>query len=95
MTKNNLADKLNNFFIARPDKVVGLTQINRELHLATHPLKRLCFEILEEMADNGFLKKASSNEYMLNTHGQVLTGTFQRKSNGKNIFLPEDGANPS
>lgn len=94
MTKNNLADKLNNFFIARPDKVVGLTQINRELHLATHPLKRLCFEILEEMADNGFLKKASSNEYMLNTHGQVLTGTFQRKSNGKNIFLPEDGSEP-
>ena len=94
MTKNNLADKLNNFFIARPDKVVGLTQINRELHLATHPLKRLCFEILEEMADNGFLKKASSNEYMLNTHGQVLTGTFQRKRNGKNIFLPEDGSEP-
>lgn len=30
----------------------------------------------------------------MNSHGTEMTGTFQRKSNGKNSFIPEDGGEP-
>ena len=30
----------------------------------------------------------------MNDHGTVLVGTFQRKSNGKNSFIPEGGGEP-
>ncbi|MGP1436019.1 MAG: ribonuclease R [Phocaeicola sp.] len=94
LTKHVLVDKLNGFFSLRPDEVFSLKAISAALHLTTHPLKRMCFDILEEMVSDAFLKKISSNEYQLNTQGAVMTGIFQRKSNGKNVFIPEDGGEP-
>ena len=34
------------------------------------------------------------HKYKLNNHGVEMTGTFQRKSNGKNSFIPEGGGDP-
>ena len=95
MKKTELVNMINNFFVSQPvDESFSLKKICTILRLTTHPLKRLCFDILEELTYEGFLKKVSSNEYLLNNRGQVLKGTFQRKNNGKNIFLPEDGSDP-
>lgn len=95
MKKTELVNMINNFFFSQPvDESFSLKKICTILRLTTHPLKRLCFDILEELTYEGFLKKVSSNEYLLNNRGQVLKGTFQRKNNGKNIFLPEDGSDP-
>ncbi len=95
MKKTELVDLINNFFISQPlDESFSLKKICTILRLTTHPQKRLCFDILEDLTYEGFLKKVSSNEYIMNNRGQVLTGTFQRKSNGKNIFVPEDGSDP-
>lgn len=95
MKKTELMDMINNFFLAQPvDESFSLKKICTILRLTTHPLKRLCFDILEDLTFEGYLKKVSSNEYILNYRGQVLTGTFQRKSNGKNVFIPEDGSDP-
>ena len=95
MKNTELVDLINNFFISQPlDESFSLKKICTILRLTTHPQKRLCFDILEDLTYEGFLKKVSSNEYIMNNRGQVLTGTFQRKSNGKNIFVPEDGSDP-
>ena len=94
LTKSILFDKLNGLFVSQPDEVFSLKAICATLHLTTHPLKRMCFDILEEMVNDAFLKRISSNQYQLNTQGVVMIGTFQRKSNGKNVFIPEDGSEP-
>ena len=38
-----------------------------------------------------FLQEVEKGHYKLNDHGLIMTGVFQRKSNGKNSFIPDDG----
>ena len=54
----------------------------------------MAIDLMEEMAWDDFLSKASDNSYRLNLKTQVQEGTFIRKANGKNSFLPDDGGKP-
>ena len=51
----------------------------------------LAVDVMDEMAWDDFLTKASDNSYRLNLKTQVQEGTFIRKANGKNSFQPDDG----
>ena len=94
MSKKQMSASLEKLFTSQPDKALTLKDIFRTLHLDTHPLKMLAMDILEEMAWDDFVTKVSDISYQLNTKGQVQEGTFIRKSNGKNSFMPDDGGNP-
>ena len=41
-----------------------------------------------------YITEVDKHKYKLNNHGVEMTGTFQRKSNGKNSFIPEGGGEP-
>jgi len=94
MSKKQMSASLEKLFTSQPDKALTLKDIFRTLHLDTHPLKMLAMDILEEMAWDDFVTKVSDISYQLNTKGQVQEGTFIRKSNGKNSFMPDDGGKP-
>ncbi|MCI5579968.1 MAG: ribonuclease R [Phocaeicola plebeius] len=94
MKKKELAEIMVNYFRNRPTDVLTLKQLYGGLHLTTHPLKMLCVDIVEEMLEDDFLVQTEKGHYKLNEQGQVLTGTFIRKSNGKNAFLPDEGGDP-
>ena len=94
MRKNELAEILMTWMEMRPGEDFALKQIFRSLNLTTHPLKMLCVDILNEMAEDDFIQVMENGHFKLNNHGVILTGKFQRKSNGKNTFLPEDGSEP-
>ena len=94
MKKSELAEQLMTWMQMRPGEDFALKQIFRGLNLTTHPLKMLCVDILNEMAEDDFLQVMENGHLKLNNHGIILTGTFQRKSNGKNSFVPDDGSEP-
>ena len=94
MRKNELAEILMTWMQMRPGEDFSIKQIFRSLNLTTHPLKMLCVDILNEMAEDDFIQVMDNGHFKLNNHGVILTGKFQRKSNGKNTFLPEDGSEP-
>ena len=94
MKKSELAEQLMTWMQMRPGEDFALKQIFRALNLTTHPLKMLCVDILNEMAEDDFLQVMENGHLKLNNHGIILTGTFQRKSNGKNSFVPDDGSEP-
>ena len=94
MRKSELAEQLMTWMQMRPGEDFALKQIFRGLNLTTHPLKMLCVDILNEMAEDDFLQVMENGHIKLNNHGIILTGTFQRKSNGKNSFVPDDGSEP-
>ena len=91
LTKQRLVEMLQTLFQQNPNETYSLKQIFRELKLSTHPAKMLAVDVLDEMAWDDFLTKASDNSYRLNLKTQVQEGTFIRKSNGKNSFQPDDG----
>lgn len=94
MSKKQLSERLQDFFTSQPGKTLSFKEIFRALKLDTHPLKMLAIDIMEEMTWDDFLTRVTESSYKLNTKGQVQEGTFIRKSNGKNSFLPDDGGTP-
>ena len=94
MKKKELATALMDFFHTRQEEVISLKYLFAELHLTTHPLKMLCMDILADMLTDDYITEVDKNKYKLNNHGIEMTGTFQRKSNGKNSFIPEGGGDP-
>ena len=94
MRKSELAAQLMTWMQMRPNEDFAGKQIFRGLNLTTHPLKMLCMDILHEMVEDDFLQMLENGHFKLNNHGILLTGKFQRKSNGKNTFLPDDGSEP-
>lgn len=92
MKKGELAKIIVEFFLANIDKSFSFKQISNGLKLTTHPLKMLCSDIMSEMIEDGFVKEVEKGQFALNSHGQIMTGIFQRKSNGKNSFIPDDNS---
>ncbi len=94
MTKKQLVEKLTDLIQLNAPESVSLKRIYAELKLNTHPLKMLCLDILQDMLTDDFICEPEKGRYKLKNPDQVVTGTFQRKSNGKNSLLPEDGSTP-
>lgn len=94
MKKKELVELIISYFRNKPGDAFTLKQLFQGLHLTTHPLKMLCVDTIEEMLEDNFLIETEKGRYRINDKGQILVGVFQRKSNGKNQFIPEDGGEP-
>jgi len=94
LSKRAVADALQGLFTASPNETFSLKQIFRQLKLVTHPAKMLAIDTLDEMCWDDYLSKVGEGQYRMNTKGQVQEGTFIRKANGKNTFLPDGGGTP-
>ena len=92
--KKELVEILLNYFRTKPNEAFSLKQLFQALKLTTHPGKMLCIDVVEEMLEDNFLIEIEKGRYKINDKGQILTGTFVRKSNGKNSFIPEEGGEP-
>ena len=91
MKKSEMSERLISLFHTKPNETFSLKQLSNSLNLTTHPLKMLCADIIAEMIEDDFLQEVEKGHYKLNDHGLIMTGIFQRKSNGKNSFIPDDG----
>lgn len=94
LSKKQLSKKLEDFFSTQPGKTFSFKEIFRSLKLVTHPMKMLAVDILEEMTWDDYLTKVTDSSYRLNQMEQTTEGTFIRKSNGKNSFIPDEGDKP-
>ena len=94
LRKNDLERIVIEFFQENPSITFPLKTLCKQLHLNTNPAKMLLMDVLEGLLMDDFIKEQPRNSYTLNMPSQVMTGTFRRKANGKNIFEPEEGGEP-
>ena len=94
LNKNIVADMVQALFQAHPGETLTFKQIFKALKLDTHPAKMLAVDVMEEMAWDDWLSKVGESAYKLNLKTQVQEGTFLRKANGKNTFMPDGGGTP-
>lgn len=94
MKKKELVELIISYFRSKPGETFTLKQLFQGLHLTTHPLKMLCADTIGEMLEDNFLLETEKGRFRVNDKGQILVGVFQRKSNGKNQFIPEEGGEP-
>jgi len=94
LNKRQIAEMLQTLFQQNPNETFSFKQIFKALKFDTHPVRMMAVDLMEEMAWDDYLSKVSDNSYRLNLKTQVQEGTFVRKANGKNSFIPDDGGTP-
>ncbi|MBQ9356576.1 MAG: RNB domain-containing ribonuclease, partial [Prevotella sp.] len=94
LSKRHVADAVQGLFQARPGEALSYKDIFKTLKLTTHPAKMLAVDVIDELCWDDWLSKIDNNTFKLNLNTQVQEGTFIRKANGKNSFLPSDGGKP-
>lgn len=94
ITKKELTAALIDLFQQNPNDTITYKQIFARLDLKTHPAKMLCTDIIADLVFDEYLKEVSRGSFKPYNSGQVLEGIFQRKTNGKNSFIPDDGGEP-
>lgn len=90
--KSDLASSVINFFNKNVDKSYNYKQIGAEIGIKTQPERMILMNILETMVEDAFILETAKGKYKSNTRGLFLEGRFERRSSGKNFFVPDDGA---
>ena len=94
LNKKQLTEMLKTFFTQHPNETYSYKQLFKSLNIEQHPVKMLAIDIMEDMTWDDFLAKEGEGQYRLNLQGQVTEGTFIRKPNGKNSFIPDGSDKP-
>ena len=94
ITKRQVIDAVQGLFQSHPGEAMTLRQVCKALKIDTHPGRMMAYDVMEEMAWDDYLSKVDNYTFRLNLKTQVQEGTFIRKANGKNSFMPDDGGKP-
>ena len=94
LTKKELIGRVINLFNTHPKEIMNYKQVSSEVGATSQANKLLINDILENLFLEDFLQLVDRGKYKLNGLGTLATGHFNRKANGKNSFVPEDGGAP-
>lgn len=92
--KKDLAQAVINFFNQNRDKQFNYKQIAAALNINSQEGRQVLIKVLDKLRDEDILLETSRGRYRSNNRGLILEGIFERRSNGKNSFLPDDEGNP-
>jgi len=88
--KKDVISAVIKFFNNNTDKAYNYKQIGADLGIKTQPERLLLMDVLAEMAEDAIIIETGKGKYKSNTRGLFLEGHFERRSSGKNFFVPDD-----
>ncbi len=91
LKKQDMINRIVNLFNTYPKELMNYKQVSAEIGATTQVSKLMVSEILEHLREDDFLIGEEHGKFRLNGLGLIAEGKFERHSNGKNAFLPEDG----
>lgn len=91
LTKKEMTRLLADHFAAHSDKTYNVKEVFAALHATTHPAKMLAMDVLSDLVLDDYLTTDGKGNYRAAVRSAVMEGTFCRKRNGRNSFLPDDG----
>lgn len=93
LKKRDMAQRIVNLFNTYPKEVMNYKQVSAEIGATSQVNKLMVADILESLFLEDFLIEEDRGKYRLNGLGTIAEGTFERRSNGKNSFIPENAGN--
>jgi ribonuclease R len=93
LTNNELTNRIVNLFNTFPKEIMNYKQVSAEIGVTSQLNKQRVAGILENLSKEDFLTPIEYGKYKLNGLGTLAVGKFERRSNGKNSFIPEDSGN--
>lgn len=91
--KKDITQAVVNFLNQNSEKQFNYKQIAAAIDVKGEEGRRVLIKVLDKLRDEDFLLETSRGRYKTNNRGQILEGRFERRSNGKNFFVPDDDAN--
>lgn len=94
MKKEAMVSAIISTFQSSPKEPFNYKQMSHLIGADNQVQKLQVAEILQELAAEDFITEIDRGRFRLNGLGTMAVGTFSRRSNGKNSFIPEDGGKP-
>ncbi len=93
LKKKELQAHVLSFFNENREKQYNYKQIAAALNICGEQGRSLLIKVLDKMSDQDILLQTSRGKYRANNRGLILDGRFERRSSGKNFFVPDDEGN--
>ncbi|MCC8132715.1 MAG: ribonuclease R [Tannerellaceae bacterium] len=94
MKKDQMVQSVISVFQSSPKEPFNYKQISKLIGVESQVQKLQVVDILYDLSADDFITELDRGRYRLNNLGTIAIGTFTRRSNGKNSFIPEDGGSP-
>lgn len=91
--KKELITFVTQFLTENNDKQYNYKQLAAALNIRGEVGRQQLIKVLDKLRDDDVLLETSRGRYRINNRGLMLEGRFERRSNGKNFFVPDDDAN--
>ena len=93
MKKEAMIQAIISVFQSSPKEPFNYKQISKIIGVENQVQKLQVVDILYDLSED-IITEIDRGRYRLNGLGTLAVGTFARRSNGKNSFIPEDGGTP-
>ncbi len=94
LKKAELLPMIQGFFNDEPSHSFNYKQVSEAIGVKGDMQRQQVFGLLEELKADDYLIETALGKYKLNKRGKEVVGKFERRSNGKNQLVPEDGGEP-
>jgi len=94
MKKEAIVNSIISVFKSSPKEIFNYKQISKLINVENQVQKLEVVDILYDLAADNFISEIDRGRYRFNDLGTIAIGSFVRRSNGKNSFIPEDGGTP-
>ena len=91
--KKELASAIIQFLNENPDKQYNYKQISAALEVSAEEQRTTLRDVLDKLRDDELVLETQRGKYKTNDRKPILEGRFERRSNGKNFFVPNDEGN--
>ncbi|MDY3068676.1 MAG: ribonuclease R [Parabacteroides sp.] len=94
MKKDVMINRIVSLFQSSPKEPFNYKQVSKLIGVENHVQKLQVADLLYDLSDSGFIVEIDRGRYRMNSLGNVAEGTFVRRSNGKNSFIPDNSETP-
>ena len=91
LKKKTVVQMLVNLFENNPEREFDVKELFGMVKASNHPAKMIVVDALSELVLDDYISTDGNGHYRNAIRSNVMEGTFQRKRNGRNAFLPDDG----
>lgn len=93
LRRKDLISAVTDFLTQNKEKQFNYKQIAAALNVKGEEARGVLMSVLDKMRDDEVVLMSSRGRYRINDRGLLLEGRFERRSNGKNFFVPDDDGN--
>lgn len=91
LKKKAVAQQLVDLFNEFPEKEYDVKDLFAHFKASNHPTKMIVMDALNDLVLDDYVTSDGQGHYRNAVRSNVMEGTFVRKRNGRNSFVPDDG----